>query len=800
MVDSDGAIPPRLEVAVDSVAPIVELPRPISTPSRSRLSGRLLQWLAGWPGRLLFGLLSGLVLLLAFQFQPFSQTVDVGPGSDSTYLAQFYAPETNQDFDYRWSRAESYLNLYQTGTPYQVSFRALTAHPTLERVEVRLIANGQEIGRVQVGRSPEIFTVRSSRPIWGPEDLSLTLRVSSTFAEAGAGGRGKLGIAVDWVRVEPYRNRLGLIIPPPFQWLWWLGVVMWFFGANRLLRLGLKGWQVYLPPALTLGLVVGLLVAPATARPMHTDWVLVGLQIGLVELSLIGGWLVITSCRQKHLPRTNLPRATLLLLLVGLACLYLASAKGRLSYGDDQIMQGATAAIVAGRPTAPLTDFLPGPNQPFYSKYGIGLSLVGIPFYLLGNAAADLFPFMLSQRNGTAGLSVYILLLTDLLLTVASVYLFYWWLRLVGAGQWAALVTTALYGVGTMTWHYARTFMSEPLVVFCLLFALVSCLKYRQTGSWRWAAWGGFIVGLSIATRLPNLACIPFFGLYLLWAWWERADRLKAGLSIARLKSLLLPAFVWSLGIIFWLTIVGWYNYTRNGALLDSGYGGETFDTPFLTGFWGLFFSSGKSLFIYNPVLLLGLVGLVAAFRRQRAVTLLVLAIVGYHVLTYSVWSIWWGGGVWGPRYLLPIVPFLLWPAVYLFGFLDKPRDQTQPTNPAGRTVLKLAFIIIAVAIVLASLLMQFLSIVIDYQIYAAIYGHQPDIFQKALYNPADSPVVVHWNLWWEQTRPDLAFRFYHETPFARWVALVQQSAWLLFWGCGLLALAVWLRPKKGQL
>lgn len=782
MADSNRVISSQVEVLNEPVVTLDRSPS-LALVKRKRPANPFARWL-GW---LFLVLLAGPLLLIAYQIQPFSYYLDIGPGSDSTYVAQFYAPESNPQFDYRWSQTDSYINLYQTGTPYQLSFRAFTANPSQEKVELRVIANGQELGRVQVGSQPEVFTLRSSRLSWGPEDLTLTFRPTSTFAEPVKNGRTRLGVALDWVQVEPYRNRLGLIIPPPFQGLWWLLVVLWPLILTRLLGIKLAGWRRYLLPGFNLLLISALLIIPATFPQMHTDWLLSGVQLGLIELGALVGWQLVGRWRQRELAQPKPGKAALWLLLAGLACFYLASAKGRLSYGDDQIMEGVTAAMVAGQPAAPLTHFLPEPSTVVFSKYGIGFSLVGVPFYVLGKWAADLFPFMFSQENGTAGLAVYILLFTNICLTVASVGLFHWLLRLLGFGRRSALATTALYGLGTMAWHYARTFMSEPLVAFCILFALVSGLKYLHNGSWRWAAWGGFMLGLAIAARLPNLALVPIFGLYLLWCWWERTGQLKQGMNGAVLKSLLIPAVVWLAGIAFWLAIIGWYNFARFGSPFTTGYESEGFTTPFLTGFWGLVFSPGKSVFFYNPVLFLGLFGWPFVFKALRSFAVLSLGIIGVYLVLYSMWSEWWGGGVWGPRFLLPVVPLLLWPAAYLFAFLDDPEKRTR----SWRFVLKIS---LSGLVFLLSLGVQFISVMIDSQIYVAQYGRQPELFDRAINNPVDSPIIVELKLWFEQTRPDLAFRFYHETPFARWVELVQNAAWLLFLGSIILALGLWLK------
>lgn len=69
--------------------------------------------------------------------------------------------------------------------------------------------------------------------------------------------------------------------------------------------------------------------------------------------------------------------------------------------------------------------------------------------------------------------------------------------------------------------------------------------------------------------------------------------------------------------------------------------------------------SPGKSLFLYAPVALLAPAGAPLLWRRQRLETILLIGLVVAHVLLYAHWHAWDGGGVWGPRLLLPIVPLL---------------------------------------------------------------------------------------------------------------------------------------------
>ena len=103
-------------------------------------------------------------------------------------------------------------------------------------------------------------------------------------------------------------------------------------------------------------------------------------------------------------------------------------------------------------------------------------------------------------------------------------------------------------------------------------------------------------------------------------------------------------------------------NAWRMGSPLEFGYGGETlaFSTPLLRGLRGLLFEPGKGLLFYAPLAIAGLVLLYRATPLERVLlggaTLLLL-------FTMARWWCWNGALAWGPRLLLPVLPFMVAPA-----------------------------------------------------------------------------------------------------------------------------------------
>jgi hypothetical protein len=103
------------------------------------------------------------------------------------------------------------------------------------------------------------------------------------------------------------------------------------------------------------------------------------------------------------------------------------------------------------------------------------------------------------------------------------------------------------------------------------------------------------------------------------------------------------------------------YNTARYGNPLNTGYlAEERFDGDWVQGILGLLVSPGRGLFLYAPVLLLALPAVTAFWRRHRFVAALVYAVILGHVLLYGKWFMWHGGYAWGPRFMVPAVPFLV--------------------------------------------------------------------------------------------------------------------------------------------
>lgn len=85
----------------------------------------------------------------------------------------------------------------------------------------------------------------------------------------------------------------------------------------------------------------------------------------------------------------------------------------------------------------------------------------------------------------------------------------------------------------------------------------------------------------------------------------------------------------------------GFYNILRFETFFATGYGTESiaFDTPFLTGLWGLLVSGGSGLVWYAPFVIWMPVGALYWWRHNRPLLVTCLALCISHFLLYASWS-----------------------------------------------------------------------------------------------------------------------------------------------------------------
>jgi hypothetical protein len=131
-----------------------------------------------------------------------------------------------------------------------------------------------------------------------------------------------------------------------------------------------------------------------------------------------------------------------------------------------------------------------------------------------------------------------------------------------------------------------------------------------------------------------------------------------------------------ALGTAVFLIPLGGYNYLRFGSVFENGYniasadmfgGIGAFEGNPLYSVSALFFSPGKSLFLYNPVLLLLPFCFLNFYKKNRSVALATFFAVSANLIFNGFHTTWAGDYAWSSRYQASIIPFLILPLACLF-------------------------------------------------------------------------------------------------------------------------------------
>jgi len=277
-----------------------------------------------------------------------------------------------------------------------------------------------------------------------------------------------------------------------------------------------------------------------------------------------------------------------------------------------------------------------------YSKYGLGMSLLWVPF--LG----------LEQALGIAHLRL-VAFVGPLMLAATTLVTFWLAEALGGTRRQAAVVTTAII-FGTFLFTYGTTYYSEPAVALCIAVALLGLA--RLGGSLRWPAAIGAAVGLSVLFRTDSLllVAIPVGGAML--ALRPPVRQLTVAAAVA-----LPPLALW-----------GWYNAARYGSVFNLGYKNDPgFTHSFADGLVGLLVSPGKGIIWFAPVLILSLWSVRGSYRRWPVLTVLAMVLIGSRFLFYASWWAWDGGLSFGPRLIVPSLPAFAIPMTALV--IERGRD-----------------------------------------------------------------------------------------------------------------------------
>jgi hypothetical protein len=374
----------------------------------------------------------------------------------------------------------------------------------------------------------------------------------------------------------------------------------------------------------------------------------------------------------------------LALLAIGVMAAYLALERGQIDVWDGQAMASVGQNLLQhGSLKECCRAFGAFPADPGpYAKFGIGYSLL----------LAPLWHFQLgSNPNG----AVWLGLANPLLLTATAVVIAKTGLVL-GWRRSSAVLAALAFAFLTMAPLYSTEFFAEPGVTFGTALLVLGFALWQQR-----ADGGAFLIGVGAAVAIlfrPD-SIIMLGPIVPLIALFRSRDELRE-----QWRSWIVP-----LGVPIGLAL-GWtlfYDTLRYGNPLQVGYSGyydaRGFSMPILRGATLILLSGGKSFFLFSPILIAALPGMIVLARRRPPLAVVVVVIFVVRVGFYARWWTPEGGNSWGPRFLLPLCAVLAIPLGEALEHLHVLRARARRCAIVGLLTLVAASIVVELASLLVS-------------------------------------------------------------------------------------------------
>jgi hypothetical protein len=308
---------------------------------------------------------------------------------------------------------------------------------------------------------------------------------------------------------------------------------------------------------------------------------------------------------------------------------------------------------------------LHGRGGRLYSWYGIGQSLLMLPADLAGTWIAH-WPLFTDYSDDPAVRSIVVSYSTNILVNVLTALIAFRLLRQFRFNMRESVLGVLALMFCTTHLHYSQNMMENNYIMLLTVTGFSFQYEWLRTGSRRALLVGCLALGLNLLTRLTtglDLMMAGFFLLLVLWFEHVRGRDLWGRLVVY--CKVAAPVYA------FFLIIDRLYQFYRFGSFTNTYvalYGQEQklqdptlpasfpWSTPFHVGFLGALFKPEKSIFLFDPLLVLAILLLILLWKRLspeiRAYGVTSLLLLVAYISFYARFAYWAGDFAWGDRYV----------------------------------------------------------------------------------------------------------------------------------------------------
>ncbi len=348
---------------------------------------------------------------------------------------------------------------------------------------------------------------------------------------------------------------------------------------------------------------------------------------------------------------------------------------------------------------------LHGRGGRLYSWYGIGQSLLMLPADLLGTWM-ERWPIFSDYHDDPDVRSIVVSYITNILVSVLTALVAFRLLRQLRFGIKESVAGMLALMVCTTHLHYTQNMMENNYIMLLTLTGFSFQYEWLRADSRRALFIGSCALGLNLLTRLTTGLDLIAGGIFVLLALWFEGVRGR-GLwrRLIAYSKVAAPVYIVFLALdrayqfyrfgSFTNTYVAIFarEYRQRDPTLPANF---PWSTPFHVGVLGALFQPEKSIFLFDPLLVLAIFLLAWLWKRLtpevRAYGVTSVLLLLAYVCFYARYTYWSGDFAWGDRYVSTAVELVTLVAVPL---LLRYREHL------GRTIWRAGWALIGVSLMI---------------------------------------------------------------------------------------------------
>lgn len=360
--------------------------------------------------------------------------------------------------------------------------------------------------------------------------------------------------------------------------------------------------------------------------------------------------------------------------------LYILTFKGIVAGDNIFHYESAKNFIKTGSFSLPKSIYTNPANKerlnPFFLSEGVdgkiylalpqGLSIASVPIGSIGLIVENTvnkksFEKFFYNENFDHRLTMYVLrklpsaffiALINPIISALTILIFYKFCFSLTHSYKRSILFSTVLGLSSVLWSHSSIYWTHLIVTFCQFIAFYLIYSYSKSNKKFLIFLSGIFLGYSFITRLETIIFIPLYILFIFLI----SKKFKK--SIRDTVFLLIPI------IVFILLQLSW-NYFRFGSIFNTGHFHQN---HFMSSFKGnlikaipfYLFSFSKGFFIFTPVLYLALITLKKFWQNYKILLIFILSFSFFYLLFYSKFIMFNAAPCYGPRFLVPITPFML--------------------------------------------------------------------------------------------------------------------------------------------